>query len=139
MKVFFDTNVLLDIALARLPFAEASIVAWTWAAESGEKPVFAPHSLATFYYMVRQAHGNVRATEAVRDLLETGQIAEFDDVCAREAADLGFSDFEDAMVAACAAKAEAERILTRNKTDFKRSPVQCQSPEEFLDEVRRSP
>lgn len=38
MKVFFDTNVLLDIALAREPFVHASIAAWTLVVESDEKP-----------------------------------------------------------------------------------------------------
>jgi len=40
MKVFFDTNVLLDIALAREPFVKASIAAWTMVAESDDIDVF---------------------------------------------------------------------------------------------------
>lgn len=132
MKVLFDTNVLLDIALAREPFVKASIAAWTMVAEGQEKPLLAPHSLATFYYIVRQAHGKDLAMEAVHDLLETGRVAAFDDACAQESSALAFSDFEDAMVAACALRSEADWILTRNQSDFKKSPVDCQTPEVFL-------
>lgn len=41
MKVFFDTNVLLDIALARKPFVEASMAAWAMVVKSAEKPLIA--------------------------------------------------------------------------------------------------
>lgn len=132
MKVLFDTNVLLDIALAREPFVKASMKAWTFVSESEEKPLIAPHSLATFFYMVRQAHGKDPANQAVEDLLLTGRVAVFDDACAHEAAALAFSDFEDAMVAACALRSDADRILTRNLPDFKMCPVACQTPEAFL-------
>ena len=132
MKVFFDTNVLLDIALARKPFVEASMAAWAMVVESGEKPLIAPHSLATFFYMVREAHGKDLAHQAVEDLLLTGRVAAFDDACAWEAYSLDFSDFEDAMVATCALRSEADWILTRNLPDFKMSPVGCQTPEAFL-------
>jgi predicted nucleic acid-binding protein len=132
MKILFDTNVLLDIALARKPFVKASMKAWTMVSTGLDKPMIAPHSLATFYYMVRQAHGNPRAHEAVRDLLETGSVAAFDEQAASTALALEFSDFEDAMVAAVAVSAEAEWILTRNIRDFKKSPVPCQTPEAFV-------
>lgn len=136
MKIFFDTNVLLDIALAREPFVKASIAAWTMVAEGDEKPFLAPHSLATFYYIVRQAHGKALAIEAVEDLLVTGRVAAFDDACAQEATALAFPDFEDAMIAACALRSDADRILTRNLSDFKTSPVGCQTPEAFLSNSR---
>ncbi len=132
MKVFFDTNVLLDIALAREPYAKASIEAWTIVAKSDEKPLIAPHSLATFSYIVGQAHGRQMAKRSVNDLLETGRVATFDDACAHHAHALGFSDFEDAMVAAAAVGSEANCILTRNLADFKRAPLLCQTPEVFL-------
>lgn len=132
MNVLFDTNVLLDIALAREPFVAASMEAWSVVALSGEKPLVAPHSLATFDYIVRQAHGRRVAAEAVRDLMSTGEIATFDDACAREALEMKFADFDDAMVAAAAQNAGADCILTRNLGDFKNSPIPCKTPEEFL-------
>jgi predicted nucleic acid-binding protein len=132
MIILFDTNVLLDIALAREPFSSASLEAWSRVSVSGEKPLLAPHSLATFDYIVRQVHGRAVAKTAVKDVLATGKVALFDDTCARDAQELAFSDFEDAMVAATAQAAQADLILTRNKKDFKHSPVPCKTPEEFL-------
>lgn len=132
MKVLFDTNVLLDFALARKPFAEASLRAWSTVSCSGEKPCLAPHSLATFYYMVRQSRGNETATQSVNDLLDTGRVVGFDAETADLSRSLGFKDFEDAMVAAAAVQADAELILTRNGTDFRNSPIPFRTPEGFL-------
>lgn len=102
MNVVFDTKVLLDIGLARSPFVKASLEAWTRTAQGEDKPMIVPHSLATFYYLVRQAHGNGKALDAVHDLLVTGQVIPFDE------------------------------HLTRNLADFKDSPVPCELPETFL-------
>lgn len=132
MKVVFDTNVLLDIALARKPFVTSSMAVWVRTAQSEHPPMIAPHSLATFYYIVRQAHGKGRAMDAVQDLLVTGQLISFDADCAARAFELGFSDFEDAMIASAAVSVEADWILTRNMSDFKISPVPCATPEDFL-------
>ncbi|MCC5850366.1 MAG: hypothetical protein JJU29_19950 [Verrucomicrobia bacterium] len=128
----------MDIALARKPFVQASMASWTWVAKGEDKPMVAPHSLATFYYMVRQAHGNTRAMEAVHDLLETGRVTTFDEACANNAMSLGFSDFEDAMVAAAAVSSDSELILTRNEADFKLSPVPCQTPEAFVAKLTKT-
>jgi predicted nucleic acid-binding protein len=135
IRALFDTNVLLDIALARPDFAEPSMAAYACAAATG-LAMIAPHSLSTFYYLVRQSHGNVNALGAVADLMATGEIATFDKVCAEEAVKLGFPDFEDAMIAACAQVAGAECIVTRNLSDFRNSPVEACSPEAFLDRMK---
>lgn len=65
IRAFVDTNILLDIALARSPFAEESLAAYRTVAYQGAPPLFAPHSLATFTSIVRQAKGSKVTIQAV--------------------------------------------------------------------------
>ncbi|NCC62507.1 MAG: PIN domain-containing protein [Verrucomicrobiae bacterium] len=45
---------------------------------------------------------------------------------------LSIKDFEDAVVATVADSAHCQYIITRNISDFKNSPVEALTPEEFL-------
>jgi predicted nucleic acid-binding protein len=48
------------------------------------------------------------------------------------AAKLGFSDFEDAIIAAIAQREKADYIITRNTQDFSKSNVPAVTPDTFL-------
>lgn len=130
--VLFDTNVLLDIALSRKPFAHSSFAAYQAVRASGGLPLVAPHSLATFYYMVALSKGKTVANTMARDLIATAKIGCFEHETALATLSLDMPDFEDAMVVAAAMREGAQLILTRNGDDFARSPVPHQTPEEFL-------
>ncbi|MGB0417066.1 MAG: PIN domain-containing protein [Coraliomargarita sp.] len=132
MRILFDTNVLLDIALSRGAFADSSINAYEKVRASGTLPLIAPHSLATFYYMVVRAHNRATALTAVQDILATAEIADFSHEAALQSVQLEMPDFEDAMITSAALQSGAELILTRNETDFKHSPIPVQSPEAYL-------
>lgn len=131
MRVLFDTSVILDIALGRQPFAESSLAAFEKARADGELPLIAPHSLATFYYIVARAHGKDRARIAVDDLLMTAEVGHFDQDSALRCSEFEISDFEDAMVVSTAIECAVDCIITRNEPDFRGSPVIVKSPETF--------
>ena len=50
----------------------------------------------------------------------------------QEAIQLQFSDFEDAVIAATAARENADFLITRNTSDFLKSNVPAISPVDFL-------
>lgn len=135
MRALFDTNILLDIGLARRPFAETAIACLIAATDMGEPPRMAPHALATFYYVVAQARGREAADSAIRDLIATSEILPFSHETARRSLQLDFGDFEDAMIAATAEAAGMDCIVTRNEADFKNSPVRALSPQAFLEQL----
>lgn len=132
MHVLFDTNILLDIGLARKPFAATSLACFEAIREMGESPRIAPHSLATFYYIFAQARGTKSANVAVADLIATSEIVPFGHETAHRSLKLNFGDFDDAMVAAAAEASGMDYIVTRNENDFKKSPVPALSPEALL-------
>ena len=131
MRVFFDTNVLLDIALGREPFVQESLRAFEQQRATGETPLIAPHSLATFYYMVAKSYDSDRARIAAEDLLTTAEVARFDHDSALRCNELEMADFEDAMIVSAAMECEADCILTRNELDFRNSPIPVLCPEAF--------
>jgi len=101
----------------------------------GEVPGIAPHSLATFYYIVAQARGSEQADSSVRDLLATVDVVPFHHELAMRSLHLGFRDFEDAMIAASAEAVEVDCIVTRNEKDFVLSPVPALHPKAYLEEL----
>jgi len=131
MRVVFDTNVLLDIALARQPFAESSLAAFEKVRSGLDLPLIAPHALATFYYIVAQVHDRERAETAVKDLLITAEVTHFHHDAALRCCELDMPDFEDAMIVSAAIECEADLILPRNERNFANSPIPVQSPEAF--------
>lgn len=132
MKVLFDINVVLDIVGKRLPFYEDSKDAFLKTIERGAKPMLALHAYPTLYYLL-----GCPETRGARDAAMEWVFEEFE-AAAEGPAELsaarsyGMEDFEDALVAAAAASAGCDIIVTRNVKDFKGSPVRVASPTDFL-------
>lgn len=136
MRVLFDTNSLLDIGLAREPFAGTSFACFVAVWEAGESPCkLPPHSLATFFNIIAQACGTDFAKTAIMDLIAVTEIVPFGHETAQRSLNLHFDDFADAMVAAAAEASEIDFIVTRNGDDFKKSPVAAPSPEAFQEKI----
>ena len=69
---------------------------------------------------------------AVDFILNNFTIVPCDKTILSSARTLRFADYEDAVVAAAAKKAQCAYIITRNKRDFANSPVPALTPGEFL-------
>ena len=105
MRALIDTDVLLDVALAREPHAEQSAGVLRWA-EAGGSAVVAWHTLTNCAYLLKGSG---------RPFLER----------------LTY-DLDDAFQAAAALAWQADVIVTRNLADYRRSPVRALSPAAFL-------
>ncbi len=126
MKALLDTDILLDVALARQPHAADSAAVLRWA-ESGGAAAVAWHSLTNCAYLLKG--GGRPFLERLLRLVEVAPVATAD---ARRALELPMSDAEDAFQAAAALAWQADVIVTRNVSDFHRSPVRALSPTAFL-------
>lgn len=132
MKVMFDINVVLDIVANRMPFLEHSRAAYLRVVENGDEPCIAVHAVATLYYLLGGAAVRKKREAAMDWVLSSFKIASAGESEVSAARALSFPDFEDALVAACAATSGCERILTRNMKDFASSPVLAISPSRFV-------
>jgi len=132
MKVFVDTNVLLDVLGERKAFYPEAMRVWTMA-ESGRIDAYvAAISFSNCYYIVRRYAGRSAAERAVRLLRDVFKPVDFTAQVLNQAIDSGLSDFEDAVQLHSAVHAGVQCIITRNPDHFPRSPLTVMSPAEFL-------
>ncbi|MFZ4767486.1 MAG: PIN domain-containing protein [Roseimicrobium sp.] len=132
MRVFLDTNILLDVLLNRQPFVADSAGVILRCEALGAPMFIAWHGLATAYYLLKRGRTEKEALAEVDKILAWARIAEASDAHARQARTLGFSDFEDALQAVAATACAADWIVSRNTEDFALSAVPALTPAEFL-------
>ena len=132
MRVFLDTNILLDVLMNRPGLVEDSEAAILRCEGLGTEMFVAWHGLATAYYLLRRGRTEPEAMQEVDRILAWARVVTAGDAEARRARSLGFSDFEDAMQAASAEACGAHWIITRDTTGFTSSPVPVISPPDFL-------
>ncbi|MDR1870152.1 MAG: PIN domain-containing protein [Treponema sp.] len=133
MKLYFDTNIIIDILKHREPFFESSNKIFMLTAEEKIEGIVGTSSITDIYYLIRKQYADTKtAVKFIFDLLEIIKPVNtlVDDVFS--AAELGFSDFEDAVIAAIAQREKADYIITRNIKDYSKSPVPAITPDEFL-------
>lgn len=137
MKVFIDTDVLLDVALTREPFVGASAEMLRWAENNRRSAGLAEHSLATVYYMVRRELSESESREWMSDILRNLTVAPLDHGSALRALASPIPDYEDALLAEAALIFGADHIITRNLKHFRKSPVPAKTPDGFLRKIAK--
>lgn len=133
-KVFWDTNIVLDLMLARKPWDILAAQIYSQANMNNISLYCSTISLATLSYFLE------RERIPVSDIF--GHIESFISVCeptivdintAKSALKSSFKDFEDAMQYYSALSEGCDVIITRNKKDFTESTISVMEPQEFLD------
>lgn len=131
MKVMIDLNVLLDVFQQRQPHYAASAQFLDFAMARG-CGCLAAHALTTVHYLVTKHANHQWADELIDWLLKNFTIAPADQTTFLRARALSFTDFEDAVVCACAEQQHCQYIVTRNSKDFPASTITTVTPTEFL-------
>jgi predicted nucleic acid-binding protein len=131
VKVLFDLNVLLDVMQQREQFYEASAAALSRSLNGDCLGIIPGHAVTTLHYLLMRYVNKQKADESVDFMLDNFTVANAETETFRYARQLRMKDFEDAVVAAIAAKAKCDAIVTRNIADFRQSPVEALLPEEF--------
>ena len=126
-KILVDCDVLLDVALKREPFFEASGQVLAWAERHPGKAGIAWHTLSNLVYLSEKDPRSF-----LQDLLIFMRVAETGQEHAEAALKLPMKDLEDAFQATAAMAFGASYIVTRNEKDFRSSPVTAVSPKAFL-------
>lgn len=129
MKILVDTDVLLDVALDRIPHVTESAAVLRWA-EAGGRASVAWHSLTNCSYLLK---GSGRSFLEL--LLKSVSVANVGDADARRALQIPLKDLEDAFQVSAALAFGAEWIVTRNIADYRRSPVPAITPITFLKKI----
>lgn len=139
MNILLDTNVLLDMLLARELFVEDARRVFQ-AKDEGRIVIYvSANSLTDVFYLgrrsrVRDMSGEQAWREALADVitcLKTLEICTVDRRALQDAAALLGSDFEDNLQTACAVIYRLDAIVTRDK-DFTATTIPVLTPTELM-------
>ncbi len=135
MIVLIDTDVLIDVALDRAPYAEPAAGLLDLLERRSGSAFVAWHTIANFYYLVAPTRGGRPTRDFVLDLLRFVEAAPATTKALRRATRLQMRDVEDAMQVVAAEACGAEVIATRNIRDYARSPLRAATPKALVSEL----
>ena len=117
----------------REPYFVDSYKIFIKSAERKIDAIIGASSVTDIYYVTQKNCKNAeQAIGFITDMLKVVTPVDTKAADIQEAMQLHFSDFEDAVVAATAARENADYLITRNTDDYKKSPIPAISPADFL-------
>lgn len=128
MRVLLDTNVILDVWLAREPFWRDSAALLARVERKELTGLICPTTVTTLHYLAQRALGERKARRLVRQLLDICTVGRVSGKTLEAALGSKVKDFEDAVIEAVAQASRADHIATRNLRDFRHSQVPACEP-----------
>ena len=136
MKIFIDTNILLDVFQNRVPYVDDSIQIWALA-ESRKAEVFiSAISFNNIFYIMRKHEGMNSAQRALEVLNSNFSMVPLVQNIIGKAIMAKMPDFEDAIQFFSALSIEADCIVTRNVKDFPADILPILTPDAFLTQFK---
>ena len=135
MKLFVDTNVMLDLIAHREPFYGDTVKLFSLVDRGEIGATVAAMSYSTCAYVLENKMTHEELSLALRLFSSIVSVAAVDEKVVRKAIaeDCRFTDIEDAMQYYAAIQAGCDYIITRNQKDFRNSTIPVMSTKEFLD------
>ena len=131
IRLFLDTNLVVDVLERREPFCNDAVRLFTMAYNKQVQLVVSPMTYSTTSFLLRK-HG----PEGVRNLLsnfrQLSRVATTDERTVDDSLASQFKDFEDAMQYYTAVNAKADVIITRSGKDFAASKLPVMTATEYL-------
>jgi predicted nucleic acid-binding protein len=133
MKVLLDTNILMDALQERQPFDVDAKDILKRGQDKKLICLFTANAATDIFYIYSKAHDVKTARSALRFLLTNYDVVSVTQEDCLNALKLPLNDFEDALAAVCAQKAEADYIVTRDEKFLsEKLSVKVISPKELL-------
>ena len=132
MKVFLDTNILLDVLLDRKPFSEPSSKVWRLAECGRLEAVISAISFNNIFYIVRKYAGKEAAQRTVEVMNVNFSVFPLTQDVIGKAIAAKLPDFEVSIQFFSAVSCSADYIITRNAKDFPQNSIPILSPAAFL-------
>jgi len=132
LRVIVDTNVVLDVLLARRSFVEFASRVFALVEQSRIEASLCATTVTTVDYLLTQSLSRDEGRQALRGLLELFEIAPVNRSVIEKALQSKIEDFEDAVLEQAGRLTGAEAIITRNTKDFRKSSIKALDPTELL-------
>ena len=136
MKLFWDTNVMLDFLGERAPFYISAAKIATLADKRELTVIVSALSYATISYFLTKYEGLEKTKDKLRKFRVISEICALDELIIEKGLNSDFPDFEDSLQYYSALRSECDIIITRNAKDFKKSQIPVMTPDEFLNSIR---
>ena len=139
MRIFFDTNILLDVLIPGRSSGFASQTALQVIKRCHDEIFLSTQSLIDIYFTASKCHVDKEDIDSFTEwLLNFTNVRYIDSFCIRFALESGHPDFEDSAQIACAEDEECDVFLTSDKCILDRDidSMLVMTPRQFVDRMR---
>jgi predicted nucleic acid-binding protein len=122
-RVFLDTDVVLDLLLAREPFFAPAADLFLAIQNGRIDGCISPLAFSNLFYILRQQMSPPDAVRALRKLRLLVRVLSIDEKVVDLALASAFTDFEDALQYYTALAHNVSAVVTRNKRDYREAKI----------------
>ncbi len=132
MKIFIDSDVILDFLLDRKPFSKEITEIFQLSINGKFNISVSPTTITNIHDIIERLENQKSAKSKVKTILKLVKIENLGASAIHRTVASKFKDFEDGVQYFCALEAKQSTIITRNIKDYKESKLGVLSPREFL-------
>lgn len=132
MKILVDTNIILDVLCNRKDFVENAARIFELCEEGKITGYVSALSFPNIVYVMRKELSYDRIRDILSTLSSIFTIIDLRTIDLFLATELNFKDYEDTLQCTCAARVQADFIVTRNTKDFSTSTIPAILPSDFM-------
>ena len=133
IKVFFDTNIMIDVIGRREQFCKPSMQIMSLADRGLIRIYVSALSYATASFVLGKYNKGLDIISEFSKFMKITTATLVDSSMVEQSVKSDFKDFEDAMQYFSAKHENVDYIITRNKKDFAVSDIPVFEPQEFVD------
>ena len=138
MKVFLDTNIILDFYDSDRGHYMPTAVIFDLAVKGKIQLVVCAQSFITAFYILRKVYDKTTLYKSMRSLFKLCQVSAVDSLIIEKALSREGFDFEDTVQYFSSMAIDVDIILTRDSKGFNEFDIRHITAEEFLNEFLRS-
>jgi predicted nucleic acid-binding protein len=136
MKIFLDTNVIIDFLADRKPYSKYAFQIFEFANQNKVQLYTSPHAIVTTHYLLKKHIDEKSLRKILLNLCDFVSLISIDSQIIQNSLRSNMKDFEDAVQMLTASKeSNINFIVTRNIKDFKHSPIPSLTPDEFCEKM----
>lgn len=134
MKLFVDTNVVLDLLQYREPWVRDTLVLFQMAKDKKVELVVTDLTFINVVYIAGKNFDKKKLYETLTGLKKLVSVISIGNACIEQALNGSFTDFEDAVQYFAAKREKVDFILSRDTNGFNMSDIPVMNVSEFLDD-----
>ncbi len=136
-NLFLDTNIVLDLLAARMPFYTEAAKLFSLADKKKVKLSISSLCIADVHYILSRQNPETEVRIILRTFRVLVNVLPLNDKITDLALNSDFRDFEDAIQYYTAIENDQDIIITRNQHDFKKSKIPVMTAGEFIRSVKK--